>query len=441
MNFLLVPDFLAMSLLVGVLLRVRARGEQRNIRGWTVGLLLILLECAARILYGVPSGILFHRIMHVIALGAYLLAGIAFVRSGSTEVRRMPKSLLFLWLNVVPLLALILVYAMDVRAQLPYILWIVVGVVTSFVTCILFRRSKAFYWVFAALWTPVAIAAATQSYRATIYFILAHLYGLAALVFARSLPKNSRGKIAVVAGFIMWALCFLTHPWVLASHEEWVPFFGEVWNMQKFLITVGLLLVMLERQIRSSEWLALHDELTGLPNRRLFDDRLQHAVARAERYNERVALFTVDLDGFKSINDTLGHDAGDVLLQHVARNLEAVTRRTDTLARQGGDEFSLIVLNFGVGADEAMHPIHFPHTERIFETILQAVERPVEIGEGDAVSIVQISASVGVAVFPDDARDAHALIRLADLRMYQQKAARAAARKAGASPDLVLTGR
>jgi diguanylate cyclase (GGDEF)-like protein len=430
-----------MSLLVGVLLKVRARGEQRNIRGWTVALLLILLECAARILYGIPTGILFHRTMHAIALGAYLLAGVAFVRSGSAEVRRMPRSLLFLWLNMTPLLVLMVVYAMDIRTQFPYILWIFVGVVTSFVTCALFRRSKAFYWGFVALWAPVAIAASTQSYRATIYFILMHLYGLAALVFAHSLPKGSRGKIAVVAGFTMWSLCFATHPWVMERHVDWVPFLNEVWNMQKFIITVGLLLVMLERQIRSSEWLALHDELTGLPNRRLFDDRLQTAVARAERYNERVALFTVDLDGFKGINDTLGHDAGDVLLQHVARNLESVTRRTDTLARQGGDEFSLIVLNFGVGADNAKHPIHFPHTERIFETILQAVERPVEIGEGDTPSAVQISASIGVAVFPDDARDVHALIRLADLRMYQQKAARAAARKAGTSPDLVLTSK
>jgi diguanylate cyclase (GGDEF)-like protein len=429
-----------MSLLVAVLLKVRARAEQRHIRGWTVALLLILLECAARILYGFPSGILFHRTMHAIALGAYLLAGVAFVRSGSAEVRRMPRCLLFLWLNVVPLLALIVVYAMDVRTELPYILWIFVGVITSIVTCALFHRSKEFYWGFAALWAPVAIAASMQSYRATIYFILAHLYGLAALAFARSLPKGSRGKIAVVVGFAMWSLCFATHPWVMESHVDWVPFLNEVWNMQKFIITVGLLLVMLERQIRSSEWLALHDELTGLPNRRLFDDRLQTAVARAERYNERVALFTVDLDGFKNINDTLGHDAGDILLQRVARNLEAVTRRTDTLARQGGDEFSLIVLHFGVGADEAVHPIHFPHTERIFETILQAVEKPVAIGEGGTGPIVQVSASIGVAVFPDDARDVHALIRLADLRMYQQKAARAAARKTGTAPDLVLTG-
>jgi diguanylate cyclase (GGDEF)-like protein len=440
LNLLLLPDFFAMLLLTGVLLMVRGREEHGNIRLWTAGLMLILLECAARILYGMPSDLFFHRTMHAVALDAYLLAGAVFLRSGSTLLRRMPRSFLFLWLNVAPHFALLTVYGYDGRTAWVYHLLVGLGIAMSLATCVAFKRPAGFYVAFVVLWTPMVIATNVAGYRTAIYIVLAFLYGLTALTFSFSLPKGSRGKIAVVAGFTMWSLCFLTHPWIAEHHAAWTDFASEVWNMQKFIITVGLLLVMLERQIKSNEWLALHDELTGLPNRRLFDDRLQNALGRAERDKHRVALFTLDLDGFKSINDTLGHDAGDLLLQRVAKNLEGAIRKTDTLARLGGDEFSLIAIDLGSGVNGALHPILLPQTQRIFTNLLQAVELPVQIGVGDAATQVQVSASVGVAVFPDDGREANALIRLADQRMYEQKSARANAKRAGTERRLPLTG-
>ncbi len=437
---LLVPDFLAMALLVGVLLMVRGRDAHASIRLWTAGLLLILLECAARIVYSAPGTPTFHRAMHAISLDAYLLAGVMFLRSGSTMLRRMAHRQTFLWANVAPHVVLLVLYAMDVREAWVYHVVVVLGIGVALGSCIVLRKSVAFYAAFVVLWTPMAIATSQEGYRTAVYVALAFLYGLVAVVFGRSLPKGSRGKIAVVAGFTMWALCFLTHPWVTERMPAWDAFANEVWAMQKFIITVGLLVVMLERQIRSTAWLALHDELTSLPNRRLFDDRLQHALARAERDGKRVALFTMDLDGFKRINDTLGHDAGDVLLQRVATNLHAATRRTDTLARIGGDEFSLIAIDLGKGPDGGMHPILLPQTQRIFSSLLKAVELPVELGEGDAETTVQISASVGVAVFPDEAKDVQGLMRLADSRMYEQKAARAETRERAESPMLRMTG-
>jgi diguanylate cyclase len=402
-------------------------------------LLLILVECAARILYGIPSSPFVHHAMHALALEAYLLAGVMFLRSGSTKLRRMPYSQMFVWANVAPMLTLMVMYAMTVQVAWVYHLLVALSITISLITCIVFRRSAPYYVAFVVLWTPVSIAMSHHAYGAVVYIVLAFVYGMVALVFARSLPKRSRGKVAVVAGFAMWAVCFATHPWI-DEHGAWQAFANEVWNMQKFIITVGLLVVMLERQIRSNTWLALHDELTALPNRRLFDDRLQQALSRAERDGQRVALYTMDLDGFKNINDTLGHDAGDALLQRVARNLHAATRRTDTLARMGGDEFSLIALDLGKGPDSTLHPILLPQTQRIFSSLLRAVETPVALGEDDRATTVQISASMGVAVFPDEAKDVQALVRLADSRMYEQKAARAEARDRAQSPLLRLTG-
>jgi diguanylate cyclase (GGDEF)-like protein len=435
---LLVPDFLAMALLVGVVLLVRVRYAHKGTRLWAAGLLLILLECAARLLYSLPSTAGFQRSMHAIALGAYFLAGVVFLRSGSAVLRRLPQSWTFLTVNAVPLMAFLLIYGMDMRVAWVYRGLVVLGIAAALTTCVMLRRRAVFYAAFVLLWTPMSIATSQGEYRTAAYIALGFLYGLVAVVLARSLPKGSRGKIAVVAGFAMWAICFVTYPMVAEHLPAWEAFASEVWNMQKFIIAVGLLVVLLERQIQSNAWLALHDELTSLPNRRLFDDRLQHALALAERDGQRVALFTMDLDGFKTINDTLGHDAGDLLLQRVAQNLHSATRRTDTLARLGGDEFSLIVVDLGKGhgIDTAMHPMLLPQTQRIFSSLLRAVEQPVKLGE----TTVQISASMGVAVYPDEGKDVQDLTRLADSRMYEQKTSNAALRKVAEEIPLLRTG-
>jgi len=103
--------------------------------------------------------------------------------------------------------------------------------------------------------------------------------------------------------------------------------------------------VLLERQVAINEWYALHDQLTGLPNRRCFEDKLDQAIKQAQRTDSKVALVMIDLDGFKAVNDTLGHDTGDLLLQFIAKNLQKVIRSVDTLARLGGDEFILLMTN------------------------------------------------------------------------------------------------
>ena len=152
---------------------------------------------------------------------------------------------------------------------------------------------------------------------------------------------------------------------------------------------------------------ALHDPLTDLPNRRLFTDRLEHALARAARAGTAVALLFIDLDGFKGVNDLHGHAAGDQLLVEAARRFRMCIREADTLARLGGDEFVLLVED----VDGMAQPIGTG------ERLLDALDTPFRIGE----AVVRVSASIGVAMSSPEAP--RSLLHAADSAMYQAKQA------------------
>lgn len=411
MDYLLLPDFFAMSLLVGVLLAVRKRCRDfEGLRLWIGGLMLILTECAARIIYELKHTTpTIHRVSHVIALDAYLLAGILFLFSASASLRAVTRRGVFVWTNTMPMLALLTVYGLDVRVPLPFWICIGLGMLVAAGSCLKWRGIRHFGGLL-LFWTPIAVAVAMANYRVAIYVCLAMIYALCGLTFSHRLPKGSRGSLAVVAGFSMWSLCFVVHPWVPGA---WGMFASEVWDLQKFIVTVGLLVVMLEEQIASSEFVALHDALTGLANRRMFDERLHTLLDRAEHDNHTLSVFTMDLNGFKPVNDTYGHEAGDILLQAVAANLAVTAKPIGLMARQGGDEFSLIV----PGTDEA-------EIVQIRRLLIEAVEEPINLGPSYDNQVVKVSASIGIATFPDDADDAGSLMRVADQRMYQQKALR-----------------
>jgi diguanylate cyclase (GGDEF)-like protein len=153
--------------------------------------------------------------------------------------------------------------------------------------------------------------------------------------------------------------------------------------------------------------LALNDPLTGLANRRLLSDRMTMALVHARRNKSAMAVVYLDLDGFKQINDTLGHGAGDLLLKGVAERLVATVREEDTVARLGGDEFLLALWHVS-GADYAA-------TAAL--RAIEAVSRPYDI-EGHSVSI---TTSAGVSVYPDHGEDADTLMKSADLALYEAK--------------------
>ena len=163
----------------------------------------------------------------------------------------------------------------------------------------------------------------------------------------------------------------------------------------------------IEQQREREHKLAYHDILTGLPNRQLFYDRLTMSLAHAYRNLGKVALFFLDLDGFKGINDNLGHDIGDMLLKEVATRLKACVRDTDTIARLGGDEFT-VILN-GVNSEEdAMH---------VAQKIIKSINEVFKLGNHD----VYVSTSIGISMYPTDGSTSAELMKKADTAMYWSK--------------------
>ncbi len=152
---------------------------------------------------------------------------------------------------------------------------------------------------------------------------------------------------------------------------------------------------------------AFHDALTGLPNRRLFENRLELALAQAERYGTIFATMFIDLDGFKHVNDTLGHEVGDELLLAVTKRLKERTRDSDTLARMGGDEFALIITNLRY-KDDAI---------RVGQSYLALFQEIFEV----AAHSLSVGASIGISLYPSDGQDLSSLLRHADSAMYQAK--------------------
>ncbi|GEM_PF-1029905 len=164
-----------------------------------------------------------------------------------------------------------------------------------------------------------------------------------------------------------------------------------------------------KQQFEQIEFLAHHDALTGLPNRHLFDDRLKQALIVAGRRQSRLALMFIDLDKFKLINDTLGHEAGDIVLKSAAARLLDRVRASDTVARVGGDEFAVILDD--VGANE--------NAAQIAQDIIATLTTPIEAAGEECT----VGASIGIALYPEDADAASDLLACADETMYRVKAA------------------
>ena len=180
----------------------------------------------------------------------------------------------------------------------------------------------------------------------------------------------------------------------------WVLLFRTVWNASR----------RLRRHAVENARLALLDPLTDLPNRRLLTERLERAITAGQRSDQRLALLLLDVDGFKDINDTLGHEVGDRLLQEVARRIRGVSRESDTVARLGGDEFAVLMPRIEEVSD----------AEALAQRILSEFHNSFILDGLD----LHVDASIGVAVLPDHADSATALMRHADVAMYSAKRAK-----------------
>jgi diguanylate cyclase (GGDEF)-like protein len=401
MNYAFLPDLSALAILIVILALVRRSHNEERANAWLLGLVLTLIEAVAHSFYA-PEGMP-NKVLHVIVLDCYLLAGLVFIwAAGDRRVARSTR-LLYLALNGLPLLLLTTTYGLNLRSAHVYVPGIAIGLLTGVGGSIVLRRNWRYALMYLLGWVATAGLVDHGMFRQAVYWSLACVYAIAALNFYRRLERRSTGKVAIVTGFSIWSLCFLLHPWIV-NYAAFVDIASHVWNMQKSLISIGMILVMLEEQVSNNEWLALHDELTGLPNRRLFASKLNLAIEHCNRRETSLALVVLDLNGFKQINDSLGHVAGDQVLREVAGLLRKSVRATDTVARLGGDEFTIVATDM---ANEQT-------VERFVESLRIAVERPIVVN-GQAMSL---TASMGSAMYPNDGRDSTKLMRVADQRMY-----------------------
>jgi two-component system cell cycle response regulator len=173
------------------------------------------------------------------------------------------------------------------------------------------------------------------------------------------------------------------------------------------MLEVRLLYKELAQYSRVQQELALHDALTGLPNRRLLEDRIATTLQHARRNRHKAAIMYLDLDGFKEINDTYGHAYGDEILRMVAQRLVASSRKEDTVARIGGDEFMIVLPDLAGMNDSYVHAAK----------LVEVVAEPYHIND----LTLRLSTSIGISIFPDDAQTVETLISIADCALYEAK--------------------
>lgn len=192
-----------------------------------------------------------------------------------------------------------------------------------------------------------------------------------------------------------------------AGHKVWALANARAVPNEDLVEAVLLDISDRKRAEMEVEYRAYHDPLTGLPNRHLLRDRLDIALAQARRRERSVGVLFLDIDNLKGVNDTLGHEIGDQVLQMVGDRLLAVLRDEDTVARIGGDEFAIVLPDLETGDEVA----------RVAEKILEALQPPLSLGEEE----IRVTASIGAAVYPRDGQDAEGLLRNADRTMYRVK--------------------
>jgi len=403
------PDIAGMLIMIGVLLWLRRAYRDARVDLWMIGLTFILVEAIAAAMFRSKA---YTLATHMLALDSYVLAGVAFGWAARKDVlpgnRRIPFSIL----PATPLFMLATIYGLDVTNPTPY-LYLSLASLIAGIAYMLFavksglRYRLALVAIHMAIWIPIVVFAVHRQSRWLVYWGLACLYLLVALSFRTLVRRDRIGGIVIVTGFIFWAICFFLHP-LVRELPDYTGIVEQLWNYQKFFVILGMLLVLLEEQTRRCQEEAMHDPLTALPNRRLFDDRLAQALERSRRTGMSAALFALDLDNFKQVNDTHGHRVGDMVLIQAADALRGKVRSSDTLARYGGDEFSIIVNDLMRRED----------CERIAESLRSAVEG-VRLPPGGPR---RLTVSIGYALFPDDAPVAVSLCEAADHNMYAQKA-------------------
>lgn len=402
------PVLIALAVLVAVFAAISRQRTKERVRLWLSAWSLILLHSLAdfvRFKTHLPS-----KIELLVGLAALEMASVVFVVSVAPQAQTCLRQLVLTLVLGTPLVVYTSAMLWDVQARVLYYVLIVFWLAAVLALLLAWHRKLTTYVglvAFVSIGTAALlaglVAAGKEEYG--MHAILAALNFAAAGLYWYRMRRASAGVLATVFGFVAWGL---TLPAGLAM-ATWAPSIrieAEVWNIPKYLVAVGMIVTLLENQILESDHLAYHDALTGLPNRRLLQDRLVQALARANRANHKVAVLILDLDDFKEVNDNFGHRIGDAALQQVVARLASRMRQSDTLARSGGDEFTIVSeLSSAEGA----------------QTLASALESellsPLQVED----AVVRTGVSVGYALYPDDATTPDDLCAAADRAMYVAK--------------------
>ena len=260
----------------------------------------------------------------------------------------------------------------------------------------------ASFAIFGIVMIPVvlhSVHVAEQTSLMLVYLSTAYLYFVSA-------DRHSRGVIAATVGFAAWG--------VICPLSQGITYFFPTIKIERtfldlpvYFVVIGIMLTLLEEHVERTERLAMHDPLTDLPNRRMFESRLIATMEEARIHRTTVACLVIDVDNFKQINDTLGHEAGDQLLRALAVRLSWHMTPRDILARTGGDEFTALLA--GVNDEH--------HLRFIAGAMMSAGSVPI-IVDGKPVDL---RISIGIALSPDHADDIDSLRRAADQAMYTAK--------------------
>lgn len=405
-----IPHLIAFAALAFVFWSMLRHHARRQVNSWLLAWTLVLLHFTAQLL-NIGEGF-WGTVLATISLLALELAGIAFVHAASRiDLAQEQPTAMLAWVIALLTYGALVVWGVD--AKLPYYAAIAVLAISICVVHFRVRAERTLLdnvlsfssGLLLALLLGILVRRDQMGYG--IDATLSWLYLVAGIRYWQRYQLKTIGVFTAVFGFLAASFLF---PIALIVRVTYIPHLTldpAIKNLPKFIIAIGILLTFLEEEIGRTEHLALHDALTGLPNRRLLEDRLTNMLERAERNRTRAAILVVDLDGFKHINDTHGHAVGDEFLREVALRLGKVVRRADTLARSGGDEFTVLVSD-----------ILQPNGAKILAQKLQLeLDRPIAVRQ----LRLRVSGSIGVAVYPEDGETADSLCARADADMYRAK--------------------
>jgi len=406
-----IPDVAAVALLTLAFFSVARRGPRSFSRVWLVGWLMIVLHFAAFLFLGAPD--IFGMAAAILGSAALAWAGILFMWAAVPYRCRVSSRWMLAAILTTNTLYIFVICIAPAAHWLLAPAAILIGALPLVISLLNIRKlNHPLRWGSVLLYSALSVFLLAVENRPgngpdlALNAVFFTVYFGCCIHFWYAYRRATAGAFITVLGFMAWANVFTVAP----NMGTFFPGFhleGEVWNLPKYVVAVGMILILLEDQIEHNKYLALHDELTGLPNRRLFQDRLASTLERARRTGSQAALLMIDLDRFKLVNDTVGHHIGDELLKYVGGLFVGRVRRTDTVARTGGDEFSVVL----------EEPMNRADAIRVARTLTQLLEPPILL-EGNTV---HIGASVGIAIFPDDAGDVESLCIAADLRMYASK--------------------